>query len=275
MFRSKNAVTFFVTTFHSERTIQNRRKNLFNMRRFALSCIIVLLGLVSLPLPTHCLLIDVYQAEDAVSLGGVSVQTAPNTGYTGSGYVDFTGDQGAFLLWNINAAFEGRYTIAIRYASPDSRPMDFYVDNVKQNVGFGIAPTSNWNDWRQEAVEVRLSAGAHQIKVAQLRSMGPNIDWMSIEGPLDGRSTVLESDQELKTGEFRSSPRGLFKAGLDASGQLVIQEGSSSTNIWSSGKSGGASCYMQRDGNLVVRDGESFSEDYMQFANLLSGYFVF
>jgi Carbohydrate binding module (family 6) len=224
--------------------------------RLVISLATVLLGLVSLPQPTHCLTIDIHQAEDAVSLGGVSTETGPNTGYTGSGYADFNGGQGAFLLWNVNAAFEGDYSIAIRYASPNARPMDLYVDNVKQSQGYAIAPTGNWNEWQQEAVNVRLSSGAHQIKVAQLTNEGPNIDWMSIEGPLDGRSTVLESDQVLNAGEFRSSPRGLFKAGLDDSGQLVIQEGSSSTVIWSSGKSGGSTCYMQRDGNLVVRDGK-------------------
>lgn len=229
--------------------------------RFALSISIVvaLLGLVSLP--THCLAIDVYQAEDAVSLGGVSTETGPSTGYTGDGYADFTGTQGAFLLWNINAAFDGDYSVAIRYSSPTARPMDLYVDNVKQMTGYAVAPTTSWNEWKQEAVMVRLSAGAHQIKVAQLTNEGPNVDWMSIEGPQDGqgpqdgRTTVLEPDQVLTRGQFKSSPRGLFKTGMDDSGQLVIQEGSSSTVIWSSGKSGGHTTYMQIDGNLVVRDG--------------------
>lgn len=224
--------------------------------RFALSIVIALLGLVSLPQPTYCLTIDVHQAEDAVSLGGVSTETGPNTGYTGAGYADFTGGQGAFLLWNINAAFDGDYSVAIRYSSPTARAMDLYVDNVKQMQGYAVAPTANWNEWKQEAVKVQLSAGAHQIKVAQLTNEGPNIDWMSIEGPLDGRSTVLEPDQVLTIGQFKSSPRGLFKTGMDDSGQLVIQEGSSSTVIWSSGKSGGHSTYMQIDGNLVVRDGK-------------------
>jgi hypothetical protein len=224
--------------------------------KFGLPPVIVLLGIVSLPHPTHCLTIDVQEAEDGLSLGGVSAQAGPYSGYSADGYVDFTGGQGAFLVWNINAAFDGDYSVAIRYASPTKRPMDLYVDNVKQDQGYEILPTSDWNDWRQESVQVRLSIGAHQLKVAQLTKKGPNIDWMSIDGPLDGRSAVLEPGQFLGTGEFRYSPRGLFKAGLDDSGQLVIQEASSSATIWSSRKSGGHSCYMQIDGNLVVRDGK-------------------
>jgi hypothetical protein len=227
--------------------------------KLALSLVIVLLGLASLPHPTHCLTFDVYQAEEGTNFGGVSIETGPNSGYTGNGYVDFTGGQGAFLVWNVNAALDGDYNIALRYASPTRRPMDLYIDNVKQERGYTIVPTHNWNNWRQESVKVRLSAGVHQIKVAQLTDKGPNVDWMSIEGPLGGSSIVLEPGQILGPGEFRYSPRGLFKAGLDDSGQLVVQENSSSTTIWSSGKSGGQMCYMQIDGNLVVRDGKLMS----------------
>ncbi|KAG7345297.1 D-mannose binding lectin [Nitzschia inconspicua] len=222
--------------------------------RLALYLVIVLFRLLTLPQKALSFTIDIYQAEDAVSSGGVSTEIEPNTGYTGRCYADFYGGQGAFLLWNINTTFEGHYSIALRYASPNSRPMDLYVDDVKQSIGFAIATTRTWKDWKREDAKVHLESGAHQIKVAQLTDEGPNIDWLSIEGPLDGQSTILDSDQVLKAGEFRSSPRGLFKAGLDKDGQLVIQEGMSSTVIWTSGRRGGDTCYMQRDGNLVVRD---------------------
>jgi Carbohydrate binding module (family 6) len=224
--------------------------------KVALSFVIVLLGLVMSPLPTHCLTTDFYQAEDGVSLGGVSTETGPYSGYTGNGYVDFTGGQGAFLLWDVNAIVDGDYNIVIRYASPTKRPLDLCVDSVKQLSGYEILPTSNWNDWREESVKVRLSVGSHQIKVVQLTEKGPNVDWMSVEGPLDGRSTVLEPGQVLRKTDFLYSHSGLFKVGLDESGQFVIQEESSSTVIWSSGHTGGQFCYMQIDGNLVVRDGK-------------------
>lgn len=207
------------------------------------------------PQCAFCVTIEQHQAEEAFSIGSVAIENGPNQGYTGSGYANFHGGQGAFLLWIVNAPFEGEYHISIRYASPNQRPMDLYVDNIKQLHGYQIKPTADWNTWTQESVAVRLTTGSHQIKVAQLTNAGPNIDWMTIEGPMDGRSTVLEPDQVLNPGEFRYSPRQLFKAGLDDSGQLVIQEGSSSSVIWSSGNSEGSSCYMQRDGNLVVRDG--------------------
>ncbi|KAL3913615.1 MAG: hypothetical protein SGILL_006418 [Bacillariaceae sp.] len=192
---------------------------------------------------------------DALSIAGVSTETGPNTGYSGGGYADFNGGAGSFLLWNVNAAYDGDYDIALRYSSPNTRPLDLYVDNVKQGSSFRINPTGTWNEWKEEVVnKIRLSPGSHEIKVVVSGVEGPNIDFLSIKGPLDGRSTILEPDQGLNLGEFRSSPRGLFEAGLDMSGQLIIQEASSSTTIWTSGKSGGNSVYMQRDGNLVVKD---------------------
>jgi hypothetical protein len=65
-------------------------------------------------------------------------------------------------------------------------------------------------------------------------------------------SIVLSSNQSLERGEFVFSPNGKFKVGLTSAGDLVLQDNRSRT-IWNAKVSGGFRCYMQRDGNVIVR----------------------
>jgi hypothetical protein len=201
--------------------------------------------------------IDIYQAEDATLFSGATV-TSEHIGFSGTGYADFT-DRGTFGTFYIEASLNGEYRITLRYANggADKRSMEVHIDQIKQGSSFELPPTGAWTNWREESITAYMSAGQHQIRIVASDEYGPNVDWMSVEGPLNSRSTVLEADQNLLKGQFRSSPGGLFKAGLDSDGQLVIQDRSSSTIIWSSQKSGGESVYMQHDGNLVIRDGKS------------------
>jgi hypothetical protein len=68
-------------------------------------------------------------------------------------------------------------------------------------------------------------------------------------------ATALSTEQSLAKGEFRHSPLGNFKIGLDGtSGELVVVESSSKTNAWASGVGGGRQLVLGGDGNLVVRD---------------------
>jgi hypothetical protein len=66
-------------------------------------------------------------------------------------------------------------------------------------------------------------------------------------------SIVLTSDESLDKGIFVFSPNGKFKVGLTSVGDLVLQDKDSNT-IWSAKSSGGHKCFMQTDGNVVVRD---------------------
>jgi hypothetical protein len=69
-------------------------------------------------------------------------------------------------------------------------------------------------------------------------------------------STVLSSNQSLERKEFVFSPNGKFKVGLTSAGDLVLQNKGSLT-IWNAKISGGFRCYMQPDGNVIVRDSKN------------------
>ena len=79
----------------------------------------------------------------------------------------------------------------------------------------------------------------------------------------------LLTDQRLKTGESLSSPNGKFRLILEASGDLVLQDGNlviysaDDQPIWASGTSNNPICRtcqilaLQDDGNVVIyRDGK-------------------
>lgn len=70
-------------------------------------------------------------------------------------------------------------------------------------------------------------------------------------------SVILQSNQFLELGDFRSSPSGKYMVGLvvdDGRLALIKQDDDGETLVWSSGVTGGHRCFVQADGNVIVRD---------------------
>mmetsp|Transcript_43062 Transcript_43062/g.104190 ORF Transcript_43062/g.104190 Transcript_43062/m.104190 type:complete len:859 (+) Transcript_43062:349-2925(+) len=211
-----------------------------------------------------------YQGEDASVYDNVEVRRDDNvqyTGYNNRGYADF-GGQGSTVGWIIDVPSTGQYALTVRYSSLTARPVDVVVDSVAKG-SFDIVPTPSWNEWTEESITLRLDSGVRtiQLKAADAQG-GPNVDWISLvpdtassgttTGGKDSNrlslTTVLGPLQTLARNQFRYSPGQIFRTGLDATGQLVIQDAVTSSIIWSSGRGGGDQVIMQDDGNLVVRD---------------------
>jgi hypothetical protein len=226
-----------------------------------------------------------YEAESAFLKNAINIFER-HDGYGGSGYADFQG-YGSHLLWNVYAPSTGNYEITARYASANTREVDLILNGLKEGT-FDFEGTGSWSNWKTEAIVLPLNSGGHSLKMISENSAGPNIDWLSLrfcgsscagpgpsepspdpspteqpiasppEDPRIGvrttfpQSVVLSSNQKLERGEFVLSPNGKFKVGLTSDGDLVLQEDSSRT-IWNAKVSGGYRCYMQRDGNVVVR----------------------
>ena len=209
-----------------------------------------------------------YQGEDASVYDNVEVRRDGNaqyTGYNNRGYADF-GGQGSAVGWIIDVPSTGQYALTVRYSSPTARPVDVVVDSVTKGL-FDIAPTPSWNDWTEESIVLRLDSGVRTIRLKAAGAQGgPNVDWISLapnastSSGTSGTSskdsnrlsltTVLGPLQTMARNQFRYSPEQIFRAGLDANGQLVIQDAVTSSIIWSSGRGGGDQVIMQDDGNL-------------------------
>jgi hypothetical protein len=68
-------------------------------------------------------------------------------------------------------------------------------------------------------------------------------------------AVVLDPNQGLGRGEFVSSPSGQYQLGLsDTSGNLELIDTQSSSIVWHANITGGYRCYMQGDGNCIIRD---------------------
>jgi hypothetical protein len=69
------------------------------------------------------------------------------------------------------------------------------------------------------------------------------------------QAVVLQARNGLKRGQFVSSPSGRYQVGLSvAKGDLVLRDTQSEEIFWHANVTGGVLCYMQSDGNLIIRD---------------------
>jgi hypothetical protein len=218
-------------------------------------------------------------SEDAGVRSNNCTLAAANEGYTGSGYLNFNW-QGSWAEWDAELLAPGVYEVEVRYAAANSRPADLLADGRK--VGsFSFASTHDLSLWETESLDLEFSEGYHTFRIFASNSMGPNIDWILIRPkPLSDATvisryrigsvvhqasnlrgltivhstTVLESGEFLSRGDFVFSDSGQFKVGFTNYGDLVLLDSSSDNLLWSAGIRDAYRCFMQTDGNLVVRD---------------------
>ncbi|ETK37029.1 glycosyl hydrolase 2 galactose-binding domain-containing protein [Microbispora sp. ATCC PTA-5024] len=122
-----------------------------------------------------------YQAEDAtLSQAGVFTN---HTGYTGTGFVDYTNVAGSYVEWTVDAASAGPATLTFRYANGTTadRPMDIAVNGTVVAARTSFAATANWDTWATVSVPVTLAAGTNRIRAtATATTGGPNVDKLTV-----------------------------------------------------------------------------------------------
>lgn len=77
----------------------------------------------------------IYEAETAAR-SGASAKTS-HAGYSGSGYVDFDDDTGAYVEWTVNVTSAGPHSIRFRYANADALSQSFAPAAGEHFVGLG------------------------------------------------------------------------------------------------------------------------------------------
>ncbi|MFC9627956.1 fibronectin type III domain-containing protein [Streptomyces mirabilis] len=122
-----------------------------------------------------------YQAEDAtISQGAVATN---HTGYTGTGFVDYTNITGSYVEFTVSAATAGTSSLALRYANGTTvdRPMDLSVNGTVVASGVSFPATTDWNTWATKSVNVPLDAGSNKIRAtATTANGGPNLDRVGV-----------------------------------------------------------------------------------------------
>ena len=118
-----------------------------------------------------------YQAEDAtISQGAVATN---HTGYTGTGFVDYTNIKGSYVEFTVSAATASTSALTLRFANgtDTDRPMDISVGGTVVASGVSFPATADWNTWATKTVNVPLAAGSNKIRAtATTANGGPNLD---------------------------------------------------------------------------------------------------
>lgn len=127
-----------------------------------------------------------YQAETASIGSGTTVQTA-NSGYNGTGYVDFplAGSSGFLQFNNVNGGAGGWVTLLFRNAlSSGTRTGTLTINGVSQSITFNSS--TSFTNWVDKGIAVNLNPGA--TNTIRLQSAGtdlPNVDQLIIVGFAD------------------------------------------------------------------------------------------
>ncbi|MET8807078.1 PQQ-dependent sugar dehydrogenase [Streptomyces sp. NPDC004546] len=127
-----------------------------------------------------------YQAEDAlISQGTVATN---HTGFTGTGFVDYTNVKGSYVEFTVGATAAGPASLTLWYANGTAadRPMDLSVNGTVVAPAVSFPGTADWNTWAARTVNVTLKAGSNKIRAtATTANGGPNLDRVSLGTPAD------------------------------------------------------------------------------------------
>ncbi|MCB8905145.1 MULTISPECIES: PQQ-dependent sugar dehydrogenase [unclassified Streptomyces] len=122
-----------------------------------------------------------YQAEDA-AIGQGAVATN-HTGYTGSGFVDYTNIAGSYVEFTVSAATAGSASLALQYANGTTatRPLDISVNGTVVASGVTFPSTGSWDTWTAKTVNAVLQAGTNKVRAtATSADGGPNLDRLRV-----------------------------------------------------------------------------------------------
>ncbi|MEV6052958.1 PQQ-dependent sugar dehydrogenase [Streptomyces sp. NPDC052107] len=130
-----------------------------------------------------------YQAEDALISQGIVATN--HTGFTGTGFVDYTNIKGSYVEFTVGATAAGPASLTLRYANGTAadRPMDLAVNGAVVAPAVAFPGTADWNTWAAKTVNVTLKAGSNKIRAtATTANGGPNLDRMSLGTPSDAQA---------------------------------------------------------------------------------------
>jgi len=127
-----------------------------------------------------------YQAETG-TLTNSNVDSA-NSGYTGTGYVEYQAESDAAIQFNnVIIGSTGTKNIKIRYSlETGTRYLDVYVNGTKALSDVAFEATGSWDSWHELSVQVPMSVGNNNtIKFVTTGTGGPNIDNINATGYIE------------------------------------------------------------------------------------------
>lgn len=130
------------------------------------------------------------QAENAIYHGAVVASN--NSGYNGSGFIDFLNASGDDISWTVNIPAVGSYTLSFRYAiTSGNRPLSLTVNGTVKVPGLDFPGTGSVTTWNNITTIQDLIAGNNTITLTSIGSNGGNIDELVVAGSAVAPVSVL------------------------------------------------------------------------------------
>ncbi|HEU4424738.1 MAG TPA: glycosyl hydrolase family 28 protein [Pilimelia sp.] len=123
----------------------------------------------------------IFQAENA-ALFQAAVESQ-HSGFTGTGYVNYTNAPGGYVEWAVTTETAGMKTLGIRYANgvTTNRPMEIRVNGTVVETGLSFPATGAWTTWQTRTFTATLNAGSNTVRATGTAADGgPNVDHLEI-----------------------------------------------------------------------------------------------
>ncbi|MEV5333785.1 family 16 glycoside hydrolase [Streptomyces werraensis] len=128
----------------------------------------------------------VYEAEEATLTGAAGINT-DHRGYSGSGFVDRYGTQGATTTFDVTVDRAGSYDVGLRYSNgpnpfQGTKSVSLYVNGrkIRQTE---LRTTGDWDTWSTQRETVRLRAGHNTVayRVDEGDTGHVNLDLLTVD----------------------------------------------------------------------------------------------
>ncbi|MEV6460794.1 family 16 glycoside hydrolase [Streptomyces albidoflavus] len=184
-----------------------------------------------------------YEAEEAALTGGAGVDTE-HAGYSGGGFVDNFGEQGASVAFDVRAPKAGTYDVGLRYSNgpdpaPGTKTVSLHVNGEKVRQA-ELASTTDWKTWRTATEKVELREGRNTVAYSydDGDSGHVNLDMIAVhpEGariPLfDGTGQAAWQHPDGRTPEWPVSGGEMEIAGGDLRTKQGFQDFRAHVEFW-------------------------------------------
>ncbi len=193
----------------------------------------------------------VYQFEKATQLNNARV-TSNSPGYTGTGYVEFIGqNSSAELPFLVSTPVQYAFTLYYSNGSDQEAPMEVYIDGIKAYT-LTLPPTGGATKWKfeQTAPIQMLMAGLHTMQLKSLSDVQVCVDKLIVP---DGMSAVVKPPSVLSTlpleGRVSNSIDGEI---LVYFSKPVTLTGAAAASL-SNGEGGTIACTLSQEGATKVK----------------------
>jgi hypothetical protein len=121
-----------------------------------------------------------FESEEPDSTWSNCTVNGRHPGYSATRYLDFNW-QYSWVQWDLDILSTGNYyEVTIRYSAEKPYPAMLLVDGTA--VGeFSLSETGDWSTWNTKMLVSSLVKGQHKIQLAAFNSIGPYVDWISIQ----------------------------------------------------------------------------------------------